>query len=235
MDIVLSELEAAGFLRVARINRGALVVHCVPGAGKSSLIRRLLERSTIFVAYTFGVPDPVNLTGRRILSASDFSPPSASDFILVDEYTEGDWESLCPRVIFGDPCQSIKVQTSLIADFVCNRTRRFGDSTCKLLRSFGFDIHSDLEDCVTIKSAVGSDYSGELIVGDKEAAEFATSHGADFKNFCSVRGSTFKEVTLLTSFESIPDELRAQFYICLTRHQEKLTILVPDAVFGPSR
>nr|WCC72447.1 TGB1 [Rose virus B] len=234
MDIVLNELESANFVRVARVNRGAIVVHCVPGAGKSSLIRRLLERSTIFVAYTFGEPDPVNLTGRRILPASEFVQPSASDFIIVDEYTEGDWAELNPRVIFGDPCQSSRPNTSLIADFICNRTRRFGESTCKLLRSFGFDIYSDLEDCVVIKSAVGSDYSGELIVGDKEAADFASSHGAEFKNFCGIRGSTFKEVTFLTSFESIPDELRAQFYICLTRHQVKLTILVPNAVFGPS-
>jgi len=235
MDIVLSELENSGFSRIARVNRGALVVHCVPGAGKSSLIRRLLSRSTIFTAYTFGVADPVNLSGRRILPAKEYRGQGPSDFIIVDEYTEGDWEALNPRVIFGDPCQTHTDNDSLIADFICFRTHRFGKATCALLQSFGFTIESDLEDEVIVSKAVGSEIAGELIVCDCEAAAFAESHGVDFKKAADVRGSTFPEVTFLTSYESIPDQLRADFYLCLTRHQNKLIVLTPDAVFGPAR
>lgn len=235
MDIVLAELEKSGFQRIARVNRGALVVHCVPGAGKSSLIRRLLDRSTIFTAYTFGVADPVNLSGRRILPAKEYRGQSTTDFIIVDEYTEGDWEALNPRVIFGDPCQTHSENNYLLADFVCFKTQRFGQQTCNLLRSFGFAIESDLKDEVVITRAVGSEIVGELIVGDCEAATFAEFHGAEFKRVNDIRGSTFPEVTFLTSYESIPDSLRADFYLCLTRHRTKLRILTPDAVFGPPR
>lgn len=234
MDIVLGELERSNFTRVARVNRGALVVHCVPGAGKSSLIRRLLNSSTIFVAYTFGVADPVNLSGRRILPAKEYRDFGAPSFVIVDEYTEGDWEKLNPRVIFGDPCQSASETNNLIADFICTKTLRFGKNTCELLRSFGFTIESDLEDEVIIKRAVGAEVVGELIVTDCEAATYAESHGVEYKDVCAVRGSTFPEVTLLTSQESIPSVSRANFYLCLTRHQRKLTILTPDAVFGPT-
>ncbi|QEV82105.1 TGB1 [Rose virus A] len=235
MDIVLSELEALGFQRVARVNRGALVVHCVPGAGKSSLIRKLLSRSTIFTAYTFGVADPVNLLGRRILPAKEYRGQGTSDFVIVDEYTEGDWEALNPRVIFGDPCQTRTGNNCLIADFVCFKTHRFGKATCTLLQSLGFTIESDFEDEVEIVSAVGSEVVGELLVCDCEAAAFAEFHRADFKRVEDVRGSTYPEVTFLTSYECIPDHLRADFYLCLTRHQRKLRVLTPDAVFGPSR
>lgn len=230
MDVLLSELDSCEhFTFVSNFDK-LCVVNCVPGAGKSTLIRSILEKDSRFVAYTFGVADPKSFGDRRIRSACDYV--ESKKLTIVDEYTEGDYKKLNPCCVFGDPVQS--KSEGLPPNYICLKTKRFGSSTCELLNSLGFKISSDKTDKVIKGDPFADEIEGQLIVVGREAEKLAKSHRADFVNFKNCRGSTFKTVTVLTSENFIKEEERSEFYVALTRHTDILKILCPDAIFGPT-
>nr|QIZ03194.1 triple gene block protein 1 [Grapevine virus T] len=220
MNNLISALELFGFDRVSERVSYPLVIHSVPGSGKTSLIRSLIKLDGDFEAFTAGVPDTPNLEGRYIQSYSE-GCASTRKLSILDEYlTVKNWEGF--EVLLSDPYQNDK--SPLVASYVSRKTRRFGKSTCKYLAGYGFEVESEIEDSVIRGSPFEVRVEGQLICFGKAAVELALSHGAEFKLPCEVRGSTFDVVTLLKSEEPSPEN-KHLFYVGCTRHREKLLIL----------
>nr|WCR76309.1 triple gene block protein 1 [American hop latent virus] len=232
MEIVLEIAEKFGFVRVSNKLSKPLVFHCVPGAGKSSLIRELLDASDCFRAYTFGACDRVNLSGKYIRRAPWSDSDILGKLLLVDEYTEGTFDLSIAFAVFGDPLQSTR-DNFCTPHFTCHLSRRFGQKTASLLRLLGYQIESTKEDVVLIEDIFKADPIGEVVCYEKEIYNLLCAHCVEFKTPDEIRGATFKNVTFITA-SSEPVDSKAAF-ICLTRHTEKLQILCPDASFAPSQ
>nr|UVK68763.1 triple gene block 1 [Grapevine rupestris stem pitting-associated virus] len=220
MNNLVKALSTFEFVGVYSVLRFPVVVHSVPGSGKSSLIRELISEDEAFAAFTAGVPDSPNLTGRYI---KPYSPGCAvqGKINILDEYLSVS-DTAGFDVLFSDPHQNISIPRE--AHFIKTKTCRFGDSTCKYLQSFGFNICGDGEDAVIIGSPFELDVEGVLICFGKEAVDLAVAHNSDFKLPCEVRGSTFNVVTLLKSRDPTPED-KHWFYIAATRHRNKLIIM----------
>nr|QIZ03184.1 triple gene block protein 1 [Grapevine virus T] len=220
MNNLISALELFGFSRVCEEIRHPLVIHSVPGGGKTSLIRSLIKLDSDFEAFTAGAPDTPNLEGRYIKPYSE-GCASIEKLSILDEYlTVKSWEGF--DALFSDPYQNDK--SPLVASYVSRKTKRFGKSTCEYLASYGFEVESEIEDSVVRGSPFTVKVEGQLICFGKAAVELASSHGAEFKLPCEVRGSTFDIVTLLKSEEPSPAN-KHLFYVGCTRHSKKLLVL----------
>lgn len=233
MDVFLKSCRNSGFVQVSNSLGKPIVVHCVPGAGKSTLIRNLIQCDSRFEAFTYGVKDPVDLKGRRIRGAEELKEDSSCKFILIDEYTAA---SALPNncfAIFGDPVQKEGV-FGFSADFVNIKTRRFGAATCRFLKGLQFDIESDLEDTLNIQTPQNCDIIGTIIAVGPEATALCCHYRLDYKTAEQVRGSTFEEVTVITDFGEVEPNLRSDFYVACTRHRKKLNIVSPDEITSSS-
>nr|UVK69513.1 triple gene block 1 [Grapevine rupestris stem pitting-associated virus] len=220
MNNLVKALSTFEFVGVYSVLRFPVVVHSVPGSGKSSLIRELITEDENFIAFTAGVPDTPNLSGRYI---KPYSPGCAvkGKINILDEYLSvNDISGF--DVLFSDPYQNISVPRE--AHFIKSKTCRFGENTCKYLLSFGFNVHSDRSDEVVTGSPFELDVEGVLICFGKEAVDLAAAHNSDFKLPCEVRGATFDVVTLLKSRDPTSDD-KHWFYIAATRHRKKLIIM----------
>ncbi|AXN92353.1 triple gene block protein 1 [Panax ginseng flexivirus 1] len=220
MNNLLAALDLYNFECVSDKLSFPLVIHCVPGGGKTSLIRDLIKIDSNFVAFTAGEPDIPNLEGKYIKRYSKDCAVKGKLNILDEYLTAEDWTGF--SVLFSDPFQNVKAP--LEAHFVGSRSRRFGKETCKYLRNRGFEVNSTSEDTVVIGSPFEVKTEGQLICFGKGAIDLAVSHSASFKLPCEVRGSTFEVVTVLKSEEPNSENLHL-FYIALTRHKHKLIIL----------
>lgn len=220
MNNFVKVLESFGFELVKPFVDFPLVVHAVPGSGKSTLIRAVIRESDLFVAFTAGEPDEQNLSGKHIkkFSANCLVPGKLN---ILDEYlTVEDFSGF--QILFSDPYQNNREAPE--ANFVKKETRRFGKKTCEYLSSYNFEVFSEKEDEIVKGSPFEVKVEGELICFGKEAIKLAESHNAHFKHPCEVRGKTFEVVTVLKSEE--PSEAnRHLFYIGMTRHLKKLIIL----------
>nr|UTQ36086.1 triple gene block 1 [Grapevine rupestris stem pitting-associated virus] len=220
MNNLVKALSTFEFVGVYSVLRFPVVVHSVPGSGKSSLIRELISEDEAFAAFTAGVPDSPNLTGRYI---KPYSPGCAvqGKINILDEYLSVT-DTAGFDVLFSDPHQNISIPRE--AHFIKTKTCRFGASTCKYLQSFGFNVSSDRVDTVVIGSPFELNVEGVLICFGKEAVDLAAAHNSDFKLPCEVRGSTFEVVTLLKSRDPVLED-KHWFYVAATRHRSKLIVM----------
>lgn len=226
MDILVNLLCKYNFSRVSSRLEQPVVIHCVPGAGKSSLIRELIRQDNRFVAYTAGIPDEPDLSGCWIKKWEGSIP--SGKLLLLDEYTLLD--SLPEAfAVFGDPVQ---LNSTVVreAHFTCNISRRFGTSTGQLLRELGWDIQAEGPDLVQVSNIFTVEPVGTVIYFEEEVGCLLRRHGVKAKSLAEIRGQTFTTVTFVTS-ESSPLISRVSAYQCLTRHREALYILNPDATY----
>nr|UTQ36155.1 triple gene block 1 [Grapevine rupestris stem pitting-associated virus] len=220
MNNLVKALSAFEFVGVFCSLKFPVVVHSVPGSGKSSLIRELISEDEAFVAFTAGVPDSPNLTGRYI---KPYAPGCAvqGKINILDEYLSvSDTSGF--DVLFSDPYQNVSIPRE--AHFIKAKTCRFGTNTCKYLQSFGFNVCSNRVDKVVVGSPFELEVEGVLICFGKEAVDLAVAHNSDFKLPCEVRGSTFDVVTLLKSRDPTSED-KHWFYVAATRHRSKLIIM----------
>nr|WCR76297.1 triple gene block protein 1 [Hop mosaic virus] len=226
MDVIVSLLEKFGFTRLRTKLELPIVVHCVPGAGKSTLIRELINADSRFVAYTAGIEDEPNLTGNWIRKWS--GEASSESFLVLDEYTL--LTELPPAyALFGDPVQ-LDSKVVRPAHFVCSVSRRFGTATSALLRELGWPIEASGNDLVQVLDIYSGELAGAVLYFEEEVGCLLRRHGVDAKHVELVRGQTFEVVTFVTS-ENTPLLSRTSAFQCLTRHKVALYILCPNATY----
>ncbi|QVE55510.1 triple gene block 1 [Pomes virus Greece] len=222
MEIAHEELIKSGFKRTNLPISFPLIVHGVPGCGKTRFIKNLLS-NPLFNAQTYGSVVPFNLAGRGIARAPS---PLLSGFNILDEYLSG------PTVegfdiLLSDPYQNFQQPRS--AHYTNSVTHRFGPSICQLLQSLGFEISSarseDTE--VEIRNIFHSRLIGEVIAFEPQAIDLLNRHSAKFSHPCEIRGAEFDEVTFVSASRDLQSIVGADLYISLTRAKKKCLILKP--------
>jgi hypothetical protein len=233
MDCLINLALGSDFERVSVNHNGVLVFNCVPGAGKSTLIRKALRKDSRFVAFTFGKADPVGQRGRGILPAALFdSEATRGKLVLVDEYTEGDWRALGACAIFGDPQQASVNRLWPEPNFVCLLSKRFGAQTAALLRNLGHEVYSEKEDFVEWSGVFQGEPRGLVLAYEPEVIELIEDHHLDYRHPNCCRGITVEHVTFITSLDHFDVNRPDLQYLCLTRHSKSLLILSPNATLG---
>ncbi|ACM45980.1 triple gene block protein 1 [Helleborus net necrosis virus] len=232
MDYLVNKLyKNKDFERTTLPLSSPIVINCVPGAGKSTFIKDLIDSDSRFVGLTFGaVPNP-DLSSRGIISIKDYQPKSG-DLVLIDEYTEGDHSNLNALALFGDPLQSNSKHPKPPAHFVATFSHRFGEKTAKLLRDLDFHVHAEGADQVTLGNLYDLDPIGQIVAVEPEVIALLCKHNCDFLDLKQARGKTFDRVTFYCAESNITPELRADYFVGLTRHRKELLILNPYAALS---
>lgn len=228
MDLLVEVALEFGFTRLSSVLRSPIVFHCVPGAGKSTLIRELINRDHSFIAFTVGESDPPSLSGRAIQKFEGIVPHDR--IVLLDEYNVLDAVPSGVFACFGDPLQ-VATKRNLEAHFICNFSRRFGSTTAKFLRGLDFNVEAEGQDCVEVRDIYSVDPRGQVIYFEKSIGCLLRAHCVEAKHISEIRGRTFETVTFVTESNS-PSVDRAAAFQCLTRHQGDLLILAPDATYS---
>nr|ACM45986.1 triple gene block protein 1 [Helleborus net necrosis virus] len=229
MDYLVNKLYTNKDFERTNLPLGSpIVINCVPGAGKSTFIKDLIDHDPRFVGLTFGaVPHP-DLSSRGIIAASDYQP-KAGDLVLVDEYTEGDYTDLNALALFGDPLQCSSRSTKPPAHYTATFSHRFGTNTAKLLRDLDYHVHAEGEDRVTFGNLYDLDPIGQNVAVEPEVISLLCKHNCDFLDLKQARGKTFDCVTFYCAESTISADLRADYFVGLTRHRRELLILNPYA------
>lgn len=229
MDVLVNLAKKYNFNRVSTTLNKPIVFHCVPGAGKSSLIRECCRTDSRFAAVTLGAEDERDLSGVSISKYKGEVPPC--DYPLLDEYTLAEDLEEGWFAIFGDPIQANN-RVVLRAHFTCNLSKRFGKCTAQFLRELGFDVIAEGDDLVQIAGVYEEDPRDTVIYYECEVGRLLRSHSVEAKHISEIAGKTFESVTFVTA-SNHPTE-RASAYQCLTRHRKSLLILAPNATYSTS-
>nr|ACV31389.1 triple gene block protein 1 [Ligustrum necrotic ringspot virus] len=225
MDVLVSVLAKYKFERLSCSISPPIVVHSVPGAGKSSLIREIIQKDSRFQAYTYGEADPEHLSEFGI---QKFSESLSGEFILLDEYLGGPVPDGV-FAVFADPLQGGPGRP-LRAHFIKKVSHRFGRATAQLLRDLNFEVEATNDDVVQVSGLYETDPRDTIIYCETEIGNLLKAHSVEAYCVSEIRGKTFESVTFVTSENSPRD--RALAFQCLTRHRKSLLILCPDASYS---
>nr|AGS13107.1 TGB1 [Cowpea mild mottle virus] len=230
MNELISKLADKNYIRLGSKLGSPIVINCVPGAGKTTLIRELLAEHSCFAAFSTVRADQENLVGRKIEKFTGEVP--CDKLVILDEYQNLPSIPKGVFAVFGDPLQSCK-PISLEANFISIKSHRFGKNTEKLLRKLSFEVVADKADTVLVEDIFGSELEGQVVCFEEEVVKLLNSHSVDFLEPQNLQGLTFKSVTFITT--GTVTEANKHFHlICLTRHSDSLKILSPGAVYPNS-
>lgn len=231
MDVFCKVLIECGFSRLDGSGNKCKIVLGVPGCGKSSCIRKLINLDSRFIAATFGAPDPLNVTGRRIRAISELTTSDYTDkLLLLDEFQQGDYEEFKPFALFGDVCQFFdSTKPYPIADWYKVVSHRVNKNTCNFLRKFDFEITSSVPGDLTFGGLYEKELQGTVITFCTQVSKLLKAHGVEHHTLADCRGSEFADVTLCLSDSVVHKKDLAKFYVCATRSSKNLLILTPDA------
>lgn len=231
MDVFSKELNKCGFRRLEGSGNKCKVVLGVPGCGKSSCIRNIINLDSRFIAATFGAPDPLNVTGRRICSIAELSRIDRTNkLLIIDEFQRGEFEEFEPFALFGDVCQFYDYTKGYpIADWSKTESHRVNRETCDFLRAFGFEINSRVPGSLTFGGLYDEELQGTVITYCAQVSKLLEAHSVEHLTTDSCRGAEFNSVSLCLSDSTIHKEDLSKFYVCATRSRGNLLILTPDA------
>lgn len=230
MNHFINLLLTKGFVRTNEPLESTLVVHAVAGAGKSTLIRQFLSEHPNARAYTHGIPDPPNLTGRCI---QPFKTPSPEHFNILDEYCAepitATWD-----VLIADPLQHKNLPRR--PHYIKATSHRLGPDTCALLREVGIEVTPrESADKVVSSGIFEKPLYGEIISLDRPTLDLLRAHNLNPKCPQEVLGQEFPVVTVVSSIPLSQVRLKYQVYIALTRHLEELHVRAPANPHPASR
>nr|WNN29045.1 TGBp1 [Mentha arvensis robigovirus 1] len=224
MDSVDAELRLALFTRTDLPLSFPVVVHGVPGCGKTTLLKKLLKVDHRFNIQSFGVVPPIDLAGREIIAA----PAKLKEgFNFLDEYTKAEnLEGF--DLLIGDPLQVKGCFQK--AHYVNSITRRFGRSVCLELLKLGFEIYSAKEtDTEVVKANLfRHKLEGQVVCFELCIQKLLCSHSVPFLTPKDLSGFETSVVTFVTASKDLNDIISAELYLCLTRARDKLVILSPN-------
>ena len=231
MDVFCKVLIECGFCRIEGSGNKCKIVLGVPGCGKSSCIRKLINLDSRFIAATFGTPDPLNVTGRRIRAITELTPSDCTDkLLLIDEFQQGDCEEFKPFALFGDVCQFFdSTRPYPIADWHKVVSHRVNKDTCDFLRKFGFEITSCVPGALTFGGLYEKELQGTVITYCSQVSALLSAHSVEHLTLADCRGSEFASVTLCLSDSLVHRKDLSKFYVCATRSCGDLLVLTPDA------
>uniref|UniRef100_A0AAU7L1W9 Triple gene block 1 n=1 Tax=Hibiscus chlorotic speck associated virus 1 TaxID=3143942 RepID=A0AAU7L1W9_9VIRU len=209
-----------------------IVVHGVPGSGKTTVIDQLIKKDPAISAISGGASIH-NFDGSAIHKRGK---EYIGNVKVIDEYPIFS-DPLIDNsdIIFCDPFQHNG--STRKAHFISFKTKRFGSETCTLLKKFNLNIKSQKVDKVVFGCCYEEDPEGQILAFEKDICNLLDRHRVEYKSPESILGSNCDKVTFYTSKEQLiredPDFWR--FYICMTRHRDQLKILSPNASFTASR
>nr|WLS55767.1 triple gene block protein 1 [Blackberry calico virus] len=220
-------LLAAGFTRTNTPLTFPLVVHGVPGSGKSRLVRSLIQQVDA-VARTCGAPYGASLTTPGVLQIHEPVPDTCSQRIL-DEYQLATPEECLPfNVLVGDPFQGTLRKTP---HYVKEQSHRVPSPIAQHLRQEGFQITSSKPGCLIVSGPYHTALSGELLkvtlflhLG-QVSKRLTHSHGICSKHPTEVQGLEFKTVAFV--YHSSEKTRASDFFVGCTRATDTL-ILISD-------
>uniref|UniRef100_A0AAU7L256 Triple gene block 1 n=1 Tax=Hibiscus chlorotic speck associated virus 1 TaxID=3143942 RepID=A0AAU7L256_9VIRU len=209
-----------------------IVVHGVPGSGKTTVINLLIGKDPTISAISGGASIH-NFDGSAIHRRSR---EYIGNVKIVDEYPIfNDPIVDNSDIIFCDPFQHCS--NTRKAHFISLKTKRFGSETSSLLKKFNLHIESQKVDKVFLGCCYQEDPEGQILAFEKDICDLLNKHRVEYKSPEDILGSNCDKVTFYTSKEQLtredPDFWK--FYICMTRHRNQLKILSPNASFTASR
>nr|AXP79053.1 triple gene block protein 1 [Potato latent virus]QPD01718.1 TGB1 [Potato latent virus]WIW79788.1 triple gene block protein 1 [Potato latent virus] len=229
MDVLVNKALEFGFKRLSSVLKSPIVFHSVPGAGKTTLIRALLNSDSRFEGWTLAEGDKPNLEGVVIRK---YVGGEVGPFALLDEYCVEPEIAGKFYAVFGDPLQVNNIGF-LRASWIKVETHRFGKATAQLLNQFGFEVSSSKADILVIADIFVGEPEGTVVYFEEEVGCLLKRHSLEAVHIDLVRGDSFPVVTFVTSENCmILDKVRS--FNCLTRHSEKLIILCPNATYSPT-
>nr|APG31856.1 TGBp1 [Arachis pintoi virus] len=218
------KLTAAGFTRTNQPLAYPIVVHGVPGCGKSTLIKTLID--TIgFKAATTTQP-----YGKTLSSCGVTSHPledcQRTTIRILDEYQNvapTEWERY--QVLIGDPFQG---PYSSIAHYVKATSHRVPKPVANFLRARDFDIHSDKEGSLTTTSPyspkVARQFQNTTVLHlGPISKQLLQSHSVSSTCWKEFAGQEDQSVVLVYHSTELQD--RTGFYVAATRALKDLTLV----------
>lgn len=221
---VESVLIRSGFRRTSLLLTLPIVVHGVPGCGKSTVIRQLIESPSV-QARTLGAGYGQNLTQSGVLPHNSQLLPPVGQLTLLDEYQLGNSAlAVGFTFLFGDPFQG---PFHLPAHFIKEFSHRVPRPVTDFLLSRGFQIAGDRPGVITTRppfgSAVSNPTQGIVLHLGPISKQLTHSHGICSKFPFEVSGLEFPEVTLVYHSSELAD--REAFYVAATRTLNSLVLI----------
>jgi len=219
------ELTAAGFQRTQQPFNFPVVVHGVPGCGKSTFIKRTLAQPSA-IARTCGPAYGDNLATEGVRTHCPLENLTQSLRIL-DEYQLGDLSTTRKyNLLFGDPYQG---HFRLTPHFIKTVSHRVPKPITEFLRSRGFDLESNVPGLLITTPPFYSDAATQVSNSDKilHLGDISRQlcHSHQVQSLCpsELAGLEFQNISLI--YHSTELQNKIGFYVACTRTRNTLCLV----------
>ncbi|UOH28272.1 triple gene block protein 1 [Kudzu virus D] len=225
MNNIIELFEKSGFVKISDKNNPPYFLHAVPGAGKTSLLKDLLQENRQVRVYSKICIEKPNLSGRYIKLYRD-EVLDESFINILDEYAFGSFVEGFDFYL-GDPLQ-LSLDLTREADFIKSTSYRVPKPVCEFLCAAGHLISGVTEGSISFETFFGEEPSGTILAYQKEVLDYLRSYNLAVLSPCEVQGREFDLVTLFVAGILSEEAQCKEFYCCATRAKSKLIIRSTD-------